>query len=160
MNTPIPTVSPRRRWPRTLLVMLAVGAAIGVLMLALVAWALLGVVDAPISVVVDGVEQWPPLALSSMPPAHKVALLIGLALAALALVVVVPVAILLGLAAALIGIVLGVGLPVVVALAALALVASPFVLIGWGLWALLRPARNASGAEPPSTATPATTIQG
>lgn len=152
MNATIPTVSRRRRWP---LVLLAVIAAIGLPMLALVAWALAGIVDAPISVTVNGIEQWPPMALGSLPPAHKVVLLIGLALAALALVVLVPVALLLGLGAALIGIVFGVGLPVLVALAALALLMSPLILLGWGLWRLLRPARNAAAAPAP----PATTMQ-
>lgn len=149
MNASIPTVSRKRRWP---LVLLGVMAAIGLLATALVAWALFGIVDAPISVTVNGAEQWPPMALASLPPAHKVVLLLGLALAALALVVIVPVALLLGLGAALVGIVLGVGLPVVVALAVLALLLSPLILLGWGLWVLLRPARNAADA-PPAAAT-------
>ena len=39
MNTPIPTVSRRRRWPRALLVLLAIGAAVGLGVVALVGWA-------------------------------------------------------------------------------------------------------------------------
>jgi len=147
MNAPIPTVTRKRSWPPALLVVLGVMAAIGVAVTALVVWALAGIVDAPISVVVNGTEHWPPMALGTLPPGHKVVLLLGLALAALALVVVVPVALLLGLGGALIGVVFGVGLPLLVALAVLALLVSPLVLLGWGLWALLRPARNASDAS-------------
>ncbi|MGA0612533.1 hypothetical protein [Caldimonas sp. KR1-144] len=151
MNTPVPTVRRRPTWPAVLAI-LAVLTLVGV---GFIGWTLHSVADTPISVVVDGVEQWPPLSLAQMPPAHKVVLVVGVALAIAIVLLVVPFALLLGLGAALIGIVFGVGLPLLAVLAVLALVLSPFLLLGWGLWRLLRPARNAA----PTVETAATTMQ-
>lgn len=150
MNT-VPTVTKTRRWPQVLLISMAV---LGIATLVLVGWALSAVVDAPMSVTVNGIEHWPPMALSTLPPAHKVVLLLGLALTALAIVVVVPVALLLAFAGVLLAALLGVGLPVIILLAVAAVLLSPLVLIGWGLWALLRPSRpeaEASGTATIST---------
>lgn len=120
----------RRRWPLVLLT-LAVLAA-GTLALLWQAIGSAGVL--PLSLSVDGEEVLRDLDLSALEPAQQLALALGLLLLVLTLAVAVPLAVLITVGAAL----LLALLPLAAALAALALVASPLVLLGWLLWRALR----------------------
>jgi hypothetical protein len=126
---------------RTFLLVLA-----GLMLLALVALAgavhqgLSSLDGLPVELIVNGQKVSPDLGLASMPPAHRAVTAIGIALALLVALVVVPFAVLAALMAACFALVIGLGAPVVVMLLIALVLLSP--LIGLGaliVWALRRP---------------------
>jgi hypothetical protein len=97
---------------------------------------------APVSVVIDGRDVTQGLNLAGMPPAHKVVLTLGLSLALLAALVIVPAALLAMLLAVAATALLALGLPLIALAAVLAIVLSPVILLVWGvIWALRRAAQ-------------------
>jgi hypothetical protein len=133
MNTVV--LSPRRsrRWPWVLLALMLLGVAA----LALAWGAVSALNPVPFSVVVDGRQVFEGLDLASMPPAHKVVLAAVLAFVLLAALVVLPVALLLTLLGVLVAALAVVGLPLLVAFAVLAVLLSPLWLGVWLLFKLL-----------------------
>lgn len=129
-----PPPHPRSRWPRRLLILLAMGLALAA---ALVLMVQALDVSAPVHVMVDGEEVFRGLDLGAMPPAHKVVLAAVLLVTLLAALLIVPAALLLALLAVLGVVLMVVGIPLLAVVLALGLLVSPLILLGWLLWKLI-----------------------
>ena len=129
-------VAPRRRsrWPRRLLLAMALGLALLTGIALLASQLQFG---APVHVIVDGEEIMHGFDLASLPPAHKVVFAAVVVIALLSAMVIVPLALVFGLAAVLGLVLLIVGIPLVAVLSGLLLLLSPFILLGWLLWKLI-----------------------
>ena len=142
MNTSISTIEAgasraSRGWRISLWVLLAL------CVLALcAAFALIGQVDAaaPVEISVNGSDWVTDLDLAALPPAHKVLLAIGLAVALLASLVVASVGIVVALVALIPILLLSIALPVLIGGLLAALLLSPLLLLAWLLWRAVRPA--------------------
>lgn len=131
----------RHRWTLALLILAVIAAS-------LVA-ALWTAVDAlgvlPVNVAIDGEPVLSGIDLAALPPEHKLLLAAGLAFLLLALLIVLPLALCTALLGMLLAALAVVGLPLLAALAAAALALSPVLLVGWLLWRALRPSSRSAG---------------
>ncbi len=93
----------------------------------------------PVNVVINGESVLDRFDIAALPPAHRVVLALGGAVAVLTALVVVPLALLAGLAAVVVGVLLGVGLPLALAGLLVAIALSPLVaVVALLVWALRR----------------------
>ena len=110
-------------------------------------WLLGQLLPAPVEVSVNGTSLASGLDLAAMPAAHKLALAVVAAVAAL-LALLLGVAAVVAVAAALVPLLLlAVGLPVLVAGVVLLALLSPLLLLAWMLWRAARP-------QPPAVTAP------
>jgi hypothetical protein len=125
-----------RSWRTALWLLLALVALI-----ALGAWqAFEHLEPAPVQVHVDGASLVADLNLAALPPAHKVMLALGLALAVLVVLFVAMGGIAVALVAVVPIVLVSVALPLVLVTALLLVLLSPLWLLAWLLWRAVRPA--------------------
>jgi len=93
----------------------------------------------PMQISIDGAPLVTDFNLAALPPAHKVVLTIGIAVALLVALVIALGSVVVALVALVPIVLLAVALPVLIAGLVLALVLSPFALLVWLLWRALRP---------------------
>lgn len=142
MNPP----TPRRRVALLPLMLLAL-LLISALSVGLIGF---GIADAdfgPIHVTINGVEQAHTLDLASLPPMHKVALVLVAACALLVALFAVPMVLLVVAGIVLLALLAGLGLPLMLALALVAVVLSPLLVAGLLLWWAVRWLRRRSIAR-------------
>jgi hypothetical protein len=137
MNTASIPVSPRRRW---VLRVSGVMLLFGLLGLVLAAAALLQAIDGtPIQLTIDGQTMAEPFTLADWSTGHWAWAVLGIAVAMLAVLVVVPLALVVAAIGVLIGLVFGLGLPLLVVALLAAVALSPLALLGWLIWRAARP---------------------
>jgi uncharacterized membrane protein YhaH (DUF805 family) len=117
--------------------------------------------DMPLHVVVDGeeVSSGINITLDTLPPAHKVALVSALVLAAVILLLVVPVVLVITLIAVAIALIAGIGLPLVGLAIALLVVTSPLWIVGGLVWMVIRANRRAAAMTAAAIAAHSATIR-
>lgn len=131
------SATPRRRW------VLRVSGAVLLLCLLFVvlgAVVLLQLLDgSPVQLTINGHTLAEPLALAEWSTGRWVWAVLGVAIALLAVLVVVPLALVLAAVGVVIGLVFGLGLPLLIVslLAAVALL--PLALLAWLIWRAARP---------------------
>ena len=103
---------------------------------------------APVHIVISGDDLSDGITINGLSDGAQAALGMGALLLALLLLVLIPVLLLLIVGAILVALVFGVGVPLVVLALALAVVTSPFWLVGLLVWLLVR--RRHSPSLPPS----------
>lgn len=131
------TASPRRRW-----VLRVSGAVLLLCLLGLVlgALALLQLLDGtPVQLSINGHTLAEPLALEPWSGGHWVWAVLGVAVALLAVLVVVPLALVLAALGVVVGLVFGLGLPLLIVALLAAVALSPLALLGWLIWRAARP---------------------
>lgn len=103
---------------------------------------------APVEISVNGAPLVTDLGFDAMPPAHKVVLALGIAVALLIALLVALGGVVVALVALVPIVLLAVALPLLLGGAVLLVVLSPFVLLAWALWRALRPAPQRSTTMP------------
>jgi len=146
MINPVPTVTPRRRTPTWLWVLLILFALAVLVTLSVVGW-LAQIDGTPAQIVIDGTEVWV-FDPSTFSAGQKVALAAGAVVAVLLALIVVPVALVVALLGVAVGLVVGIGVPLALVVLVAALVCSPLLLvIAFGVW-LWRRAASPRGQSP------------
>ena len=146
MNAVVPAGAARRRGAVGLWVALALVLAVLLVSAAAVGWIADSGLLTPVHVVIDGDETWSfdPATWSAL---HPVAVVIGLLVAFLVVVVVVPAALVIGFVALALGLVVGLGVPLLIVVLVAGLALSPlFLLVALVVW-LVRKAAAPSAAS-------------
>jgi len=137
MNGAVRIPAARRQTPIWIWVVACLFALALMIVLAAVGW-VLEVGIPPVHLTIDGVEQVRTLNLDALAAEHKVALVVGVLIVAIAAVVAMPIALLAGLAGLVVALVFLIGFPLLMLVVILGLVLSPVLLAGLLLWWLWR----------------------
>jgi hypothetical protein len=138
----MPTPQPRRgRWFRTFGWLFFAWVVVSVFT---IVWLFGQILPAPVDITVNGTSVTSGLDLAGLPAAHKLALAVVAAVAALVALLLAFAALVVVAAALVPVLLLAVGLPVLVGGVVLLALLVPFVLLAWMLWRAARPPRPAA----------------
>ena len=136
MNTISMPPAPRRRWVLRVSGAMLVLCLLGLMLAAVV---LLQVLDGmPIQLTIDGQTMPQPLALAQWSNGQWLWAVLGITVAMLAVMIVVPLALVVAAIGVTVGLVFGLGLPLLIVAVLAAVALSPLALLAWLVWRAVR----------------------